>query len=75
MILQCSVAVHAVLDDPVTPKHVEFTRNHRLSADYYTGVRVRVPVGSRIFSSPRCPDAALELTQPIQWVPAVFPRE
>jgi hypothetical protein len=33
------------------------------------GVGVRVPVGSRIFSSPRRPDPALGFTQPpIQWV-------
>jgi hypothetical protein len=33
------------------------------------GLGVRVPVGSRIFSSPNCPDRLLSATQPpIQWV-------
>jgi hypothetical protein len=37
------------------------------------GVGVRVPVGSRIFSSPRCPDRLWGSTQlPIQWVPEVL---
>jgi hypothetical protein len=40
------------------------------------GVGVRVPVGSRIFSSPRRPDRLWGSTQPpIQWVPGVLSSE
>jgi hypothetical protein len=36
------------------------------------GVGVRVPVGSRMFSSPRRPDHFGSTQPPIQWVPGAF---
>jgi hypothetical protein len=38
------------------------------------GIGVRVPVGSRIFSSPDRP-ALMSTQPPIQWVPGIYPRE
>jgi hypothetical protein len=38
------------------------------------GVAVRVPVGSRIFSSPRRPDRLRPTQPPIQWVPGALSR-
>jgi hypothetical protein len=47
-----------------------------IATDYWLddpGVRVLVPVGSRIFSSPCCLTPALGSTQPsIQWVPGAL---
>jgi hypothetical protein len=36
------------------------------------GVGVRVPVGSRIFSSPRRPERLRSTQPPIQWVPGAL---